>query len=230
MNLSIGSPDTILNKINLAITSGSLVAITGPTGSGKSLLARSIVGEVPCAPGSRVQLSTRHVAYCSQTAWLPDCSLKEAITQVSRTSGDAEDRYQQVLQLCCLEDDIAVLPAGDGTSVGPRGMSLSGGQRQRVVSLGPVLGAAMFRSHTRSEINRSFCDRHLLALYTRRPRPWFWMTLSARWTARRQIMSRRTSSAPVEFSDSSGRLWWSSAMQVGHLRNTEKASGYPSYD
>ena len=43
---------------------------------------------------------------------------------------DAE--YQRVVRACALEPDIAVLPAGDATEIGERGINLSGGQKQRV--------------------------------------------------------------------------------------------------
>ena len=43
---------------------------------------------------------------------------------------DAE--YQRVVRACALEPDIAVLPAGDATEIGERGINLSGGQKQRM--------------------------------------------------------------------------------------------------
>ena len=43
---------------------------------------------------------------------------------------DAE--YQRVVRACVLEPDIAVLPAGDATEIGERGINLIGGQKQRV--------------------------------------------------------------------------------------------------
>ena len=43
-----------------------------------------------------------------------------------------EDWYNQVVYACALEDDLDILPAGDSTQIGERGINLSGGQKQRV--------------------------------------------------------------------------------------------------
>jgi hypothetical protein len=42
------------------------------------------------------------------------------------------DKYKQVLQVCALLPDLAILPAGDATEIGERGINLSGGQKQRI--------------------------------------------------------------------------------------------------
>lgn len=43
-----------------------------------------------------------------------------------------EERYQQVLECCALTQDLQLLPAGDMSEIGEKGINLSGGQRHRV--------------------------------------------------------------------------------------------------
>ncbi|VFV41650.1 canalicular multispecific organic [Lynx pardinus] len=69
------------------------------------------------------------VAYVPQQAWIQNCTLQEDIL-----FGRALDprRYQQALEACALLADLEMLPAGDQTEIGEKGIHLSGGQRQRV--------------------------------------------------------------------------------------------------
>ncbi|KAH0423428.1 hypothetical protein CcaCcLH18_12210 [Colletotrichum camelliae] len=70
-NASLGwsSEETVLENINLEVTGGSFVALVGKTGSGKSLLLKSAVGEAGHVSGS-IELPLDEIAYCSQTPWL----------------------------------------------------------------------------------------------------------------------------------------------------------------
>lgn len=78
------------------------------------------------------------VAYVSQQAWIMNATVRENIV-----FGKAFDAhlYSQVLDACGLRSDIDMLPGGDLTEIGERGINLSGGQKQRV-SLG--ISAFMF--------------------------------------------------------------------------------------
>lgn len=121
----------ILTAINLTVDMGSMVVVSGPVGSGKTALVQSIMGELPIASGS-ISISSRHIAYCGQSPWLPSGTLRQAICGFF-----PEDPvwYEQVIRLCCLDKDLSALPDGDHTMIGSRGLNLSGGQRQRVVRL-----------------------------------------------------------------------------------------------
>ena len=69
-----------------------------------------------------------------QIPWIRNCSLRDNITCFSeRPSSAAADMewYRQVLHACCLDEDIAAMPAGDATEIGENGINLSGGQRAR---------------------------------------------------------------------------------------------------
>lgn len=69
------------------------------------------------------------VSYASQDAWTFAGTVRENIT-----FGQAfdEDRYREVVRVCCLERDFELFPNGDLTIVGDRGASLSGGQKSRI--------------------------------------------------------------------------------------------------
>ena len=69
------------------------------------------------------------VGYCAQIPWIQSGTLRENILFGQEYD---EQRYRQVIHDACLEADIKMLPAGDNTQIGEKGITLSGGQRQRV--------------------------------------------------------------------------------------------------
>ena len=69
------------------------------------------------------------VAYCAQVPWIQHASLRENV--LFESSFDAQ-RYADVIAACALADDILLLPNGDATEIGEKGVNLSGGQKQRV--------------------------------------------------------------------------------------------------
>ncbi|GAA6063571.1 hypothetical protein JCM10212_003150 [Sporobolomyces blumeae] len=116
-----------LRGINLSIPKGQLCAVVGSVGSGKSSLLQALVGEMKREKGE-VSYSGS-IAYAAQQAWMQSCSLKENIL-FGRPYDEA--RYRQVIHDACLEADIEMLPYGDQTDIGEKGVTLSGGQKQRV--------------------------------------------------------------------------------------------------
>ncbi|MBA0608837.1 hypothetical protein Godav_021014 [Gossypium davidsonii] len=116
-----------LKDIDFVVKPGEKVAICGEVGSGKSTLLAAVLGEVPKVNG------TVHVhgkkAYVSQTAWIQTGSIQENIL-----FGSVMDPvwYQEVVGKCCLIKDLQMLPFGDLTEIGERGVNLSGGQKQRI--------------------------------------------------------------------------------------------------
>ncbi|XP_028111286.1 ABC transporter C family member 10-like isoform X4 [Camellia sinensis] len=116
-----------LTNINLIIKCGEKVAICGGVGSGKSTLLATILREVPYTDGI-VQVYGK-IAYVSQTSWIQTGTIQQNILFGSAMD---ECRYQQVLEKCFLVKDLGMLPFGDGTVIGERGVNLSGGQKQRV--------------------------------------------------------------------------------------------------
>ncbi|KAJ3031513.1 hypothetical protein HK097_005447, partial [Rhizophlyctis rosea] len=116
-----------MKDINLNLPRGSLTAIIGSVGSGKSSLLSGLVGEMRRTSGT-VQFRGK-VSYCAQQAWIQNATLKDNILFSSPYD---EKKYADVLRACALERDLTVLPAGDMTEIGERGITLSGGQKQRV--------------------------------------------------------------------------------------------------
>jgi len=117
----------ILGPINLVCSAGSLTAVLGPVGGGKSMLMLSLLGDVHRLKGC-VMMRGR-VAYVPQQAWIMNATLKENILFGLPLD---EQRYHSVLEACDLQRDLDILPAGDDTEIGERGVNLSGGQCQRV--------------------------------------------------------------------------------------------------
>lgn len=68
-------------------------------------------------------------AYVTQQAWIQNASIKKNIMFNLSTN---EDFYQQILEACCLFPDLEILPSGDKTEIGEKGINLSGGQKQRI--------------------------------------------------------------------------------------------------
>ncbi|OAP62533.1 hypothetical protein AYL99_01760 [Fonsecaea erecta] len=118
----------ILEDVDLRIKRGQIVLVYGPSESGKSTLLKSLLFETNAASGS-VSRSSQQVAYCAQKPWLLNISIRENILLGKYLD---PDRYSRVLEICCLQEDLALLPKRDNTCVGFRGSLLSSGQRKRV--------------------------------------------------------------------------------------------------
>ncbi|KAG8676479.1 hypothetical protein FPOAC2_02575 [Fusarium poae] len=117
-----------LCNINAVIPSGKLTLIVGPVGSGKSTLLKALLGEVGIMQGS-IQVSNSKVAYCDQTPWHMNGTVRDSIIAFSHPD---ERWYQKVLEACALKQDLTQLPRGDLSTIGSKGIVLSGGQSQRV--------------------------------------------------------------------------------------------------
>ncbi|XP_025902601.1 canalicular multispecific organic anion transporter 2 isoform X1 [Nothoprocta perdicaria] len=116
-----------LKDINLLVPSGSLVAVVGHVGCGKSSLVSALLGEMEKLEGEVAVKGS--IAYVPQQAWIQNATLKDNIL-FGQTPN--EQKYQNVLEACALKTDLEVLPGGDQTEIGEKGINLSGGQRQRV--------------------------------------------------------------------------------------------------
>ncbi|XP_010082662.1 PREDICTED: multidrug resistance-associated protein 1-like, partial [Pterocles gutturalis] len=117
----------VLKNLNVSIPEGSLVAVVGQVGSGKSSFLSAILGEMEKLEGTVQRRGS--VAYVSQQAWIQNDSLQENILFGANLN---KPYYELVLESCALLPDLEQLPNGDQTEIGERGVNISGGQKQRV--------------------------------------------------------------------------------------------------
>ncbi|KAH3662159.1 hypothetical protein OGAPHI_005407 [Ogataea philodendri] len=142
-----------LKNVNLSIFHGELIIVTGPIGSGKSSLLAAMSGLMPHIDGS-VSIAGS-VTYCG-ASWMQNASVKENIIFGEDLN---LEKYQQVVEACSLVTDFAVLPAGDKTEIGERGVNLSGGQKARI-----NLARAVYHVYGKQERNIILLDDILSAV------------------------------------------------------------------
>ncbi|XP_075422206.1 multidrug resistance-associated protein 1-like isoform X3 [Ascaphus truei] len=116
-----------LKEINISIPDGSLIAVVGQVGCGKTSLLSALLGEMEKKEGCVFVKGS--VAYVPQQAWIQNASLKNNV-MFGRERKDA--LYKRVIEACALLPDLDILPSGDRTEIGEKGVNLSGGQKQRV--------------------------------------------------------------------------------------------------
>ncbi|XP_030855894.1 ABC transporter C family member 8 [Strongylocentrotus purpuratus] len=119
----------VIRNLNVDIPAGQLTVVIGTVGSGKSSMLQAIMGEMTTLSGNIEIREDSKTAFSPQKAWLVNASLKENI--LFGTQND-KSKYQKVIEACALGPDIAMLPGGDHTEIGEKGINLSGGQKQRV--------------------------------------------------------------------------------------------------
>jgi ATP-binding cassette subfamily B protein len=135
-----GSGRGILD-VDLRVQRGSFTVVTGAVGAGKTTLLRAVLGLVPVESGTvqwngetvddpGAALVPPRVAYAAQVARLSSATLEENLLLGWPAGADGVDR---ALQLAVLDGDVAAMPDGLLTVVGPRGVRLSGGQLQRAI-------------------------------------------------------------------------------------------------
>lgn len=109
--------DPILKNINLRVQKNSLAAVVGSVGAGKSSLLSALLGEMERLNG-RVN-TVGSIAYVSQQAWIQNATLQDNIL-----FGKAMDRklYDKIIDACALKQDLDMLPGGDQTEIGEKGI------------------------------------------------------------------------------------------------------------
>ncbi|KAE8320751.1 P-loop containing nucleoside triphosphate hydrolase protein [Aspergillus sergii] len=114
-NVTIGTgPDhpKHIGRLTLRLPTPSLNMIVGPVGCGKSILLKTILGEIEPVEGN-ISISGPEVAYCRSRCY------------------DGE-WYRSIIRACCLDNDLREMPVGDNTLIGRQGTKLSQGKKQRI--------------------------------------------------------------------------------------------------
>ena len=131
-----GVASAALCDVSLDIPAGALLAVTGPVGSGKSALARALLGLWPLQSGE-VRLNDCPVedveraciGYLPQDPHLFSGTVRENILLGTDANADS---LEDVLERVRLDSDVRAFPAGMETQIGELGIRVSGGQRQRI--------------------------------------------------------------------------------------------------
>ncbi|OTB05798.1 hypothetical protein M426DRAFT_72650 [Hypoxylon sp. CI-4A] len=116
-----------LQDLNIEIGRNELIAVIGTVGCGKSSLLAALAGDMRKTTGEVILGASR--AFCPQYAWIQNTSVRNNIL-----FGKEMDRrwYKEVVRACALQQDLDMLPDGDATEIGERGITISGGQKQRL--------------------------------------------------------------------------------------------------
>ncbi|QQO37041.1 type I secretion system permease/ATPase [Bradyrhizobium diazoefficiens] len=131
----------ILNGVSFALDPGESLAIVGPSGTGKTMLARMLVGSIiPTAGNVRLDLMDLRnwdprqfgecVGYLPQDVQLFPASIKANIARMRDDARDAD--IFDAAETADVHEMIAEFPQGYETVIGMDGSPLSGGQRQRI--------------------------------------------------------------------------------------------------
>jgi ATP-binding cassette, subfamily C (CFTR/MRP), member 4 len=122
-----GESTTGLSSIDLRIEPGSLYAIVGSVGSGKTSLLHAILGELDIDSGS-LEINGA-LSYANQESFIFEGSIRSNILFTEKYE---PKRFSEVVSVCGLAKDFEMFEHGDQTLVGEKGISLSGGQKARI--------------------------------------------------------------------------------------------------
>lgn len=138
----------VLHDVNLELPEESFTALVGPSGGGKSTIARLIArfwdvtgGNITIGGKNIKELSIRQlselVSFVTQDNFLFNCSLKENI-RLGNPNATDEEVYAAAKAACC-DEFIVRLDKGYDTPAGDAGKRLSGGEKQRIAIARAIL-------------------------------------------------------------------------------------------
>lgn len=141
--------DPVLQRISMTLPRGSVTALVGRNGTGKSTLANLLLGFLYAQEGQiligdtpltkeNIRAWRRQVGYIPQEPLILNASVRENLQRFHPAA--TEDEMIAALQNALAWDFVSRLPEGLDTKLGERGVRLSGGERQRIVLARVLLG------------------------------------------------------------------------------------------
>ena len=119
-----------LNNINLTVKEGEFICIIGEVGSGKSSLIQAILNNMIILQNNNTKIIVNgKISYVGQEAWIQNNTVQNNILFYQPYN---PEKYQKILNLCELNQDLNSLNGGDLTEIGEKGVNLSGGQKARI--------------------------------------------------------------------------------------------------
>ncbi|PYS56076.1 MAG: hypothetical protein DMG13_00925 [Acidobacteria bacterium] len=148
VSVRYGSKEGILQGVNIALRKGTVTAIAGPTGAGKTTIAQLVSGLISPSSGTvwvngidlqdlDLRAWRTKIGYVSQDVFLFNASIRDNITLWDEHVSQAD--IESAAKLAQLHEFVETLPEGYLTSVGDRGLKLSGGQCQRIAIARAIL-------------------------------------------------------------------------------------------
>jgi ABC-type multidrug transport system fused ATPase/permease subunit len=145
LNVSITYPDKTekaLDNVSLESDSGTVIAIVGPSGAGKTTLVDVLLGVLEPESGT-VQISgvtpleaiskwPGAIAYVPQDVLVTKGSIRENVALGYPIEAANDELVSEAIRIASLTEFVATLPEGLDTNLGERGAKVSGGQRQRI--------------------------------------------------------------------------------------------------
>jgi len=122
--------EVYLNNINLTVRKGEFICIIGEVGSGKSSLIQAILNNMMIENNDNTKIIVNGtISYVGQEAWIQNNTVQNNILFYQPYN---VEKYQKILDLCELKQDLNSLTGGDLTEIGEKGVNLSGGQKARI--------------------------------------------------------------------------------------------------
>ena len=123
--------DVTLKNINFTVKPGEIIAIIGEVGCGKSSLLQAILNSLILLNPKEcdgIHINGR-IGYHAQIPWIQNDTIRNNIIFTNEFN---EEKYNNVLELCQLNEDLESFVGKDLTEIGEKGVNLSGGQKVRI--------------------------------------------------------------------------------------------------